>query len=186
MNQRVCIKCFITKDISDYYVSRGVPSTECKLCTLKRHKRNREQNKQNKDYVLKERERCREKYHKNEKYRVKQKGNPAYTKKHSEKYPEKVLAWKAIHKFPKDRNFALHHWSYLPEHRTEVIRLSRSDHYFIHRFMVYDQEEMMYRRLDNDKLLDTLEKHIRYFISRKFIEENKGEKHYTRQPRTAD
>ena len=44
----------------------------------------------------------------------------------------------------------------------DVIELSVHDHHFLHRYIVYDQERMMYRDLDG-VLLDSKEKHIEYF-----------------------
>lgn len=58
--------------------------------------------------------------------------------------------------------FHLHHWSYNQEDWLDVIKLEIKDHYFLHRYIIYDQERMMYRGLDG-VLLDTKNKHIEYF-----------------------
>lgn len=52
-----------------------------------------------------------------------------------------------------------HHWSYNEEHYKDVIWLSKKQHMKGHRFIIYDQERMMYRRYDNNVLLDTKEAH---------------------------
>ena len=54
------------------------------------------------------------------------------------------------------------------------------DHNTAHRFIIYDQERMMYRRIDTLELLDTKEKHYD-FIKEKITKTNKtkwtNEKH---------
>lgn len=62
----------------------------------------------------------------------------------------------------KKEGFELHHWSYNKEHAKDVIELSVADHYFIHRYIIYDQERMMYRTRDGI-LIDTKEKHVEHF-----------------------
>ena len=57
----------------------------------------------------------------------------------------------------------LHHWSYNKEHALDVIELSIKEHNFLHRHMIYDAERFMYRRCDNNQLLDTKESHLEYF-----------------------
>ena len=71
------------------------------------------------------------------------------------------------HLRPETKGNQLHHWSYKPEHAKDVIELSVKEHSKIHRYMVYDQEQMMYRRVDNNVLLDTREAHIAYYESLK-------------------
>jgi hypothetical protein len=56
-----------------------------------------------------------------------------------------------------------HHWSYNEEHQIDVIDLSQKDHFKAHRFIIYDQERMMYRNLEG-VLLDTKEKHLKYIM----------------------
>jgi hypothetical protein len=53
----------------------------------------------------------------------------------------------------------LHHWSYNKEHYKDVIELTPKEHHKAHRFIVYDQERMMYRTFDKNLLLDTRERH---------------------------
>lgn len=59
-----------------------------------------------------------------------------------------------------------HHWSYNKEHAKDVIFLSKADHYKAHRFIIYDQERMMYRRCDTLELLDTKESHLEFIKSK--------------------
>ena len=62
----------------------------------------------------------------------------------------------------KVEEFHLHHWSYNQEDWLDVIQLSIKEHHFLHRYIIYDQERMMYRGLDG-VLLDTKEKHLKYY-----------------------
>ena len=58
-----------------------------------------------------------------------------------------------------------HHWSYNEEHFKDVIWLSKKDHMKGHRFIIYDQEREMYRRIDTNELLDTKDRHEKYIRS---------------------
>lgn len=55
-------------------------------------------------------------------------------------------------------------WSYNDSHVLEVIELTKKHHMKAHRFLVYDQERMMYRRYDTNELLDTKEKHEQFIL----------------------
>ncbi len=57
-----------------------------------------------------------------------------------------------------------HHWSYNLEHAKDVIWLNKKQHMKAHRFIIYDPERFMYRRYDNNVLLDTKEKHETFII----------------------
>lgn len=56
-------------------------------------------------------------------------------------------------------NAEKHHWSYNVEHYKDIIWLTKKQHKKGHRFLIYDQERMMYRRYDTNELLDTKESH---------------------------
>lgn len=68
---------------------------------------------------------------------------------------------------PQTEGNELHHWSYNQEHYKDVIELVVLDHKKAHRYMVYDPERKMYRRADNNILLDTRESHIEFINSLK-------------------
>jgi hypothetical protein len=57
-----------------------------------------------------------------------------------------------------------HHWSYNEEHASDIIWLTKKHHNKAHRFIVYDQERKMYRRYDNNILLDTKETHEKFIL----------------------
>ena len=75
-----------------------------------------------------------------------------------------MIAARAIKAMPR-LSEVRHHWSYLPEHRTDVLHITVSEHHKAHRFMVYDQERMQYRTLDG-VLLDSKESHETYIRQR--------------------
>ena len=62
---------------------------------------------------------------------------------------------------PKTKGNHLHHWSYNNGHEKDVIELPLAAHYKAHRYMIYDPEQMMYRKLDGI-LLDTRDSHVAY------------------------
>lgn len=161
-----CKECGETKDVTEFYPAQG----ECKVCTKRRVRAREQLLKQNPEWVLKEKERHRKKYHRlyNDGRHKPTKEKQLYTqRKYRAKYPEKDKAKGIIHHLkmkPKITGNELHHWSYNKEHYKDVIELSKGDHSKLHRFMVYDQERMMYRTLDGI-LLDTKERHLEYFES---------------------
>jgi len=95
---------------------------------------------------------------------------PEYTRDYFEKFPEKRKATSAANKLFCPVGFDRHHWSYNLEHYTDVINLSKKDHSKAHRFLVYDSERKMYRRFDNNVLLDTKKDHLN-FINEKIKNE---------------
>jgi len=116
------------------------------------------------NWVEKEKTRARDKY-----YRLgyKDKHKPTPEKKreimdrYKAKYPEKILAKNSSQRISNTLGHN-HHWSYNKEHWKDVIDISEKDHAKVHRFIVYDQERMMYRRTDTMELLDTKESHLNY------------------------
>ena len=106
----------------------------------------------------KERKRGRSKYRRL--YLNSGKSKPLVNKKYFEKYPEKKEIHQMALKLTKPFEFAeAHHWSYNKEHARDVIWLIKKEHMKAHRFIVYDQERKMYRRYDNNLLLDNKESH---------------------------
>lgn len=120
-------------------------------------------------WAEKERTRGRKKYRK---YRYNNNGNPNKKEimgRYKERYPEKALAKNKSAKIPRKKGLQFHHWSYKPEHAMDIIELTVKDHAKAHRFLIYDQERMMYRTTDGI-LLDTKENHTAY-ISEKIKNE---------------
>jgi hypothetical protein len=170
--KKICFKCNIEKELSEYYKHKGMADghlNKCKDCAKKDSDLREKKLRKDPEWIYKEKERGREKY-----YRLGYKNiyKPSYEKKkeqsqrYNEKYPEKVLAKKSSRKLNKIcKSNHLHHWSYNKEHYKDVIELSVSEHNKLHRYIIYDKERMMYRRADNNVLLDTKKAHYDFYLS---------------------
>ena len=79
--------------------------------------------------------------------------------KYVSKFPEKIRAQSRSQKIKVPVGHDRHHWSYNEEHWLDVIAVKQNEHEKAHRFIIYDQERKMYRRHDNNELLDTRERH---------------------------
>lgn len=168
----ICKDCGEKKPTTEFYGMQG----ECKVCTKKRVRLREDKLRENPEWVEKEKQRHRKKYHRLG-YKDKHKPTPEKKKeimeRYKKKYPEKINA----HLFLLSKKLKaqidgnhLHHWNYNKEYWLSVIELSETDHNKAHRYMIYDQERMMYRRTDTNELLDTREAHEAYI---NWIIENK-------------
>lgn len=167
---KTCFKCGKEKELNFFYKHKQMKDghlNKCIDCT-KLDSSNRDNIKRkNPDFVEKEKKRQREKYYrlnyKEFKPSKEDKKNAIsrYKNKYPEKYKAKIFVGKKISPIIKGNN--LHHWSYNEEHLLDVIELTVLEHNKLHRYIIYDQERMMYRRSDNNELLDTKERHLEYY-----------------------
>ncbi len=112
-------------------------------------------------FVEKERSRGRDKYRRL--YVGTGKARPENNARWEARYPEKrIAAIRAYSNVDTPEGLENHHWSYLEEHWLDVLFLTKKQHKKAHRFMIYDQEQKMYRRTDDNTLLDTKERHENY------------------------
>ena len=117
--------------------------------------------KTNPEWIKKERKRGRDKYYRLG-YIVNGRGKYRDSTIYPKKYPEKYLAKIKSQYIEIPEGLQKHHWSYNKEHWKDVLFFDNREHSKLHRYMIYDQERMMYRDLEG-KLLDTKEKHIQYY-----------------------
>lgn len=159
--EKICFKCNVKKPLDFFYAHPAMKDghlNKCKECNKKDVSKNYETNKSVEGFIEKERKRGRNKYHRL--YVGTGKAKPESNKRYFEKYPEKQRANSASSSILKPFEGAeKHHWSYNKEHYKDVIFLTKKHHNKAHRFIIYDQEQMMYRRCDNNILLDTKEAH---------------------------
>lgn len=154
-----CFKCGIIKPLSEFYAHPQMFDghvNKCKDCNKKDVRKNYQDNILKPGFIDKERKRGREK---SRRLRTgKNKQTNEIRERWESKYPEKIFAINACSKLRK-QGFEKHHWSYNKEHHKDIVWLTKKDHMKAHRFLVYDQERMMYRRYDTNELLDTKERH---------------------------
>lgn len=167
MESKICFKCLVKKPLSDYYKHKMMGDghlNKCKECAKADVREKHADNFLDPAYVTKQRARGRDKY-KRLNYKGQRKPTTdqkrTWTNNYKANFPEKQAAKLKCGKMHKPKGMNLHHWSYNEEHYKDVIEVTTERHYFIHRFLLYDQEKMMYRTLANE-LLDTREKHVAY------------------------
>ena len=171
-----CFKCKEIKPFDDFYKHPQMLDgrvNKCKICSKNDILENYKKNRLDPNFIIKERKRGREKHQR----LYSGKTHQNYKKQiiYRDKYPEKIKAARKSQSMSKHKPFEgaeKHHWSYNEGHYKDIIWLSNKDHNKAHRFIIYDQERMMYRRTDNLQLLNTKEYHEGYIKSIILTEED--------------
>jgi hypothetical protein len=171
-----CFKCNELKPLDEFYKHSQMKDgrvNKCILCNKKEALESYANKKNDPNFIIQERKRGREKHQRL--YSGQSKRNYKNQLAWVTKYPEKLKASRKSQSMSKHKPFEgaeKHHWSYNPEHYKDILWLSGKDHKKAHRFIIYDQERMMYRRIDNLQLLDTKEYHEGYIKSIILTEED--------------
>lgn len=153
-----CIICKIDKNLSEFYSHSQMADghiNKCKECCKKQQKDRTDKLKLDPQWVEKENTRCREKA---KRLGTNSKTSKETRQKWAEKFPEKRKARSGT-QYIRKSGFHCHHWSYNKEHWSDIIYLTEQEHKKAHRFLIYDQERMMYRRFDTSILLDSKKIH---------------------------
>ncbi len=160
--EKTCFKCGVTKPLSEFYAHRYMSDGhlgKCKDCAKAAEAARYHAKMKDPHWREKENLRARIKNNSRQSKPVPPEKRREYAKAWKDRFPEKKKATAKTHRMPKRKEHHLHHWSYLEEHQKDVIELHHREHKKAHRFLVYDQERMMYRRSDTMELLDTKEGH---------------------------
>jgi hypothetical protein len=170
MPTKKCFKCGKTKDIEEFYSHPKMKDGhlgKCRECTKRDSIGTYTRKVVNPAWKNSEQARGREKSRRLGKF---WKRNTELRRlvqiKQREKFPEKIRARAVAEAIPVKDGWHRHHWSYLREHRKDIIPMTTSDHGKIHRYMKYDQERMMYRRLDG-VLIDSRKAALEYYATLK-------------------
>jgi hypothetical protein len=166
-----CIKCNKDKNLIDFYRHKKMADghiNKCIDCSKIGFRDNYKKYRENPDFIEKEMARGREKYYRlnyKEKHKKDSVSKSIIITNYHNKYPEKRAARnKSTTLSPKIKGNHLHHWNYNVGYEKDVIELTLKQHYTAHRFLIYDQEKKLYRRKDDNTILDNKENHYNYII----------------------
>jgi len=153
---KTCIRCGNDKELDDFYAHpkmRDGHLNKCKECCKEvADVREKALRKNSEEFCENERQRSKERYHR-----------LGYGERQIEidnLKPYKNGTYKNLSrdlKLPSDKN--AHHWNYLL--LEDVIILNKKFHRFIHRYLILNEETLMFTT-KNGEVLDSKEKHLEF------------------------
>ena len=173
MKKKKCFKCGKVKSLVKFYKHPQMGDghlNKCIVCAKKDVQERESELRTDPEWYELEKERHREKYYRlgyNEKHKPTPEKQKMAAQLYRERYPEKHRAKNKSQHIESPIGKEKHHWSYNEEHYKDVIFVTKADHNTLHRYMIYDQERMMYRTLLG-VLLDTREAHEQYISNKQF------------------
>ena len=160
---KTCFKCKQTKSLDSFYKHSKMKDGhlgKCIVCAKIDTNKRIDGLMSDPNFVESEKKRHREKARRLG-YKSKNKNSTISYQKHNNKFPEKYYARnKSQYLIAPFDGAEKHHWSYNVCDALDVIWMTKKNHMKAHRFIIYDQEQMMYRRVDNNELLNTKENHL--------------------------
>lgn len=153
---KVCFKCGIEKELSEYYKHPQMGDghlNKCKDCTKKDTKERTIINTSTPEGLEKERERHRDKYRRLN-YKAKQK---EWDKKRPWKSEQKYK--NLSRKFKIQTGYELHHWNYNNKYLEDVVLMDIKSHKNLHVQLKLDYKKRIFKTKENI-LLDTRDKHL--------------------------
>lgn len=164
MKTKICFKCKCRKTLNEFYTHKKMKDGylgKCKQCAKDDTQKHNIILRKNPLYYISERGRARNKYYRLYKGKIAVK----YLQRYRREYSEKIKAYHFSKNIVIKKGNHRHHWSYRKEHWKDIIEISVPNHYKLHRYIIYDEERMMFRRIDSNLLLDTKKSHIKYMKS---------------------
>lgn len=165
MIKKVCFKCNIEKNITEFYKHPQMADghlNKCKTCNKKDSKVTYYKVTSTEEGLKKERERHREKYHRLN-YKDKQKvwnKNKPWTKSSVYKGLRK--------KYNLPSKYELHHWNYNDDYLEDVIIMTVSEHKKLHQLIELDLEKKIFKIKKTGKLLTSKLNHVCFIFENKF------------------
>ncbi len=159
-----CTGCGCAVPLTGFYanpLTRDGLKAKCKTCVNAYMSARERVKRQDPAWVEAQQARGREKHQRLYKG-LKRKKSPESDRRWKDQNPEKLKAHCAVADLRQRLTCPgnhLHHWSYRAEHHRDVIEVTAADHAALHRYIIYDKAEMMYRRKDTGELLNTRAKH---------------------------